>query len=278
MPQSSPLIRTMPPNTQGRDYVVGDIHGMAFLVYEALAAVGFDPATDRLFSVGDLIDRGPDVEGCLRLLNEPWFFSVRGNHEHLLNLAVEGWPVFCAPEDRPSTWFHFVGRNLLNPIYQHTQNLPLVIEIPTEQGPVGIIHADVPPGLTWSQFKVLIEAENIDARRTVLWDRERVRRGGLGLGPVEGVWRIFAGHTVSYGGVGFYDKNFFAIDPAAIRTGWKRACLTFADVTAPAFNLIAPITSGARFNLCLHAPTILPAPASPLPYKPASVPARCALP
>lgn len=41
-------------------------------------------ALGRDFIVGDLIDRGPDSMGCLRLLLEPWFFAVRGNHENML--------------------------------------------------------------------------------------------------------------------------------------------------------------------------------------------------
>lgn len=78
------LHQRMPANTAGRDFIVGDLHGCLDLLQTQLARVGFDPTTDRLFSVGDLADRGPDSMGCLRLLREPWFFAVRGNHEELL--------------------------------------------------------------------------------------------------------------------------------------------------------------------------------------------------
>ncbi|MGL9724118.1 metallophosphoesterase [Sodalis sp. (in: enterobacteria)] len=33
--------------------------------------------------LGDLIDRGPQSEACLPLLENPWFRSVRGNHEQM---------------------------------------------------------------------------------------------------------------------------------------------------------------------------------------------------
>lgn len=66
-------------NSLGRDFIVDDLHGCLDLLDIELDRVGFDPAVDRLFSVGDLIDRGPDSMGCLRLLNKPWFFAVRGN-------------------------------------------------------------------------------------------------------------------------------------------------------------------------------------------------------
>lgn len=75
--------RQLPANRAGRDFVVGDLHGCLDLLQEELGRVGFNTTCDRLFSVGDLIDRGPDSLGCLRLLNEPWFYAVRGNHEDM---------------------------------------------------------------------------------------------------------------------------------------------------------------------------------------------------
>jgi len=48
--------------------------------------MGFDPDRDRVLSVGDLIDRGPESLETLSLIEEPWFHAVLGNHElSLLN-------------------------------------------------------------------------------------------------------------------------------------------------------------------------------------------------
>ena len=44
----------------GRDFVVGDVHGCFRTVENALRRVGFDPGCDRLFSVGGLVNRGPN--------------------------------------------------------------------------------------------------------------------------------------------------------------------------------------------------------------------------
>lgn len=74
----------LPENTLGRDFVIGDLHGMLPLLRTLLDHVHFNPEVDRLFSVGDLIDRGEDSPGALDLLDEPWFHSVRGNHEDML--------------------------------------------------------------------------------------------------------------------------------------------------------------------------------------------------
>lgn len=78
----------MPP----RIFVIGDIHGCAAtlrrLIEEALRPL---PA-DRIFLLGDLIDRGPDSKGVLDYIFElrerglP-VTSIRGNHEEMYLLA-----------------------------------------------------------------------------------------------------------------------------------------------------------------------------------------------
>lgn len=70
-------------NPWGNDYVVGDLHGSYTLLMSTLKDIEFDFAKDRLFCVGDLVDKGPESERTLGLLNEPWFFASIGNHEVL---------------------------------------------------------------------------------------------------------------------------------------------------------------------------------------------------
>ena len=81
--------RHRPANTLGRDFVVGYVHGQLNMLDHLLAAVRFDSAKDRLFSVGDLVDRGPDGGALLlRLEREPWFYAVLGNHEALMYRGI----------------------------------------------------------------------------------------------------------------------------------------------------------------------------------------------
>ena len=63
-------------NNTGRDFVVGDIHGCFSGLEAALDNVGFDVQIDRLFAVGDLIDRGRESARVIDFLKSPWFFSV----------------------------------------------------------------------------------------------------------------------------------------------------------------------------------------------------------
>jgi bis(5'-nucleosyl)-tetraphosphatase (symmetrical) len=71
-------------------YVVGDIQGCFDALRRLLDSAGFDPATDYLWSVGDLVNRGPDTLNTLRFFRDlgEHALAVLGNHDlHLL--AVE---------------------------------------------------------------------------------------------------------------------------------------------------------------------------------------------
>lgn len=140
------ILDVLAENTQGRDFIVGDLHGYYQQLTLALEEVGFNPLQDRLLSVGDLVDRGPDSEACLQLLNQPWFFAVQGNHERFLLHAVAG------DEAVMQTWLQNGGR--WSSLYSQDeleallllieQKMPLALEVSVEGKKLGIIHAEVP--------------------------------------------------------------------------------------------------------------------------------------
>lgn len=72
-----------------RRIFVGDIQGCREELERLLEAVAFDPAEDELQPVGDLVNRGPDSAGVLRLLRDLDAGGVLGNHDvHLLRVAA----------------------------------------------------------------------------------------------------------------------------------------------------------------------------------------------
>ncbi len=71
------------------DWLIGDIQGCGGALRRLLQAIDFSPSRDRLHCLGDLVNRGPDSLGTLRLLRDIGAQAVLGNHDlHLLAVAA----------------------------------------------------------------------------------------------------------------------------------------------------------------------------------------------
>ena len=217
-------------NESGRDFVVGDIHGMFAHLRSLLDEIGFDPATDRLFSVGDLVDRGPESAVALEWIGHAWFHACRGNHEQFAIDSAD--PVqhdLWIKHNGGEWWLELDAASRVR-FREAFANLPLAIEVETASGVVGIVHADVPPRLTWSRFMEMLRARDRDAALYALWSRNRVQGDGSRLPVRGGVERVYCGHTPTRTTIRI--GNVYYIDTGAvyIYEGYAGARLTAVQI------------------------------------------------
>lgn len=232
------MVRRFAANTKGRDLIVGDIHGTFTKLGGALRAVGFDPeAGDRLFSVGDLVDRGPESLEALNFLSMEGVFAVQGNHEDMAIRWPNGnmdWGNYAA---NGGSWMIALDRETQREVAAELARLPIAIELETPSGLVGIVHAECPYA-SWHDFTAALEAPDMSNQKldsivsAAQWARTRIQMSDDS--QVEGVRAVVVGHTpmqnmTSLGNTLFIDTmgwrggQFTILDAATLRPATRRA-------------------------------------------------------
>ena len=86
-------------------YAIGDVQGCATSLKHLIERLSFDPASDQLWFVGDLVNRGPDSLGVIRFIKNLGASArvVLGNHDLFLLAVAEGFA-----ELRPKDTIHDV--------------------------------------------------------------------------------------------------------------------------------------------------------------------------
>ena len=219
-PAGASLCRRLDHNDRGRDLVVGDVHGHFATLRRALTELEVGEH-DRVFSLGDLVDRGPDSFDAKDWIAGPkpstrFDLVLRGNHEQMmLEALLEGPPrrrrmwdenAWSLWEMNGGGWWdarkpNHSARSWIDVLCA----LPFCAQVETGFGPVGLVHA-CPVHERWQDLEDAI-GDDGDAghltRARALWSR--VRHGHLQreigetgnehLGPVAGVRCVVTGHT-----------------------------------------------------------------------------------
>lgn len=171
-------------NTEGRDFFVGDLHGCLQQFMDKLVQVDFDFDNDRVFCVGDLIDRGPDSPGCIDLLNTTWFHAVRGNHEDMM-LGGQPWHIWMI---NGGTWVNELDND--EDIYKLkdliTEKTYQFLTVDTTCGKFGVVHAE--SAEDW-------KANSFNTRERNYWARTRIKTQNKFLNNIQNIDLVVVGHT-----------------------------------------------------------------------------------
>ena len=143
-------------NDKGRDFVDGDVHGHFGTLRHALADLEVGEH-DRVFSLGDLVDHGPDPFAAKDWIagQEPatrFNLTLRGNHEQMMLEALLTGPPrrrriwdtnpWSLWEMNGGGWWdtrkpNHSARSWINVLY----GLPFCARVETKLGSVGLVHA-----------------------------------------------------------------------------------------------------------------------------------------
>ena len=138
------------------DYAIGDVQGCFNSLNALLKKINFNIDRDRLYFLGDVVNRGSHSLETLRFLysNKDNADMVLGNHDfHLL---------VCALTDRhpnkKDTFHDILEANDKNTLLDYLIERPLVIEYEDSL----MVHAGVPPN--WSQSDVINNAAMVHSQ------------------------------------------------------------------------------------------------------------------
>jgi len=146
-PMTNKILR-LPLDRSKRHFVVGDIHGRHESFLNLLKEADYDEDNDIIYSVGDMIDRGPkSYETVKYFTTKPNAYSVMGNHEHMASSPSEWYDV----------WIYNGGIKCMDSLrsngkdhewlMEQVKDLPWVIEVgdEDEEKAFRIVHADYDP-------------------------------------------------------------------------------------------------------------------------------------
>lgn len=213
------LRQHLPANTQGRDFVVGDLHGCLQSLNKALDTVGFDKSIDRLFVTGDLIDRGFHSIECLKLIQEDWFYSIMGNHELMMigafwrSFNADAIPVelgYCESSfyQNGGKWIidyldeNGMPDNKITELLHQASQLPVILTVGEGEQRFNLVHSQFLPNETDAKIDNLPEQVPTNSKviwhiiEVLLWDRELMKSDDTHPDTQDGLSTTYVGHTI----------------------------------------------------------------------------------
>jgi serine/threonine protein phosphatase 1 len=218
--QQIQLRQHLPINTQGRDFVMGDLHGCLRSLNKALDTVGFDKSIDRLFVTGDLIDRGFHSIECLKLIQEEWFYSIMGNHELMMigafwrsfnSDAIPAELDYCESSfyKNGGKWMidYLDGNGMpdteISELLHQVSRLPVILTVGEGEQRFNLVHSQLLPNETDANMDNLPELVPTNSKviwhiiEVLLWERQLMKSDDTTLPAIQpGLSTTYVGHTI----------------------------------------------------------------------------------
>lgn len=190
-----------------------------------LTLAEYESAVDIVYSLGDVIDRGPESQRTLEwFVGRPGAYLLLGNHEALMMQSAEDHHARQIWSRHGGEWGHRLEAREQFLYTCMLRTLPLTAEISygADSYRVGLVHADVPAGLPWKKMQKVqsesgdsVNDESLSASVQAIWGRRRFKTDEVmrklprdqltaeakmriwpRIQPVRGVDRLICGHTV----------------------------------------------------------------------------------
>ena len=159
-------------NIKGQDWLCGDLHGQYEALQRALTEVGFNSTLDRLFLLGDVIDRGPKSRELLNwVLSTDYVHCLMGNHE--LVFAASSFNVRYRDKHRAigGEWVDHIDFSEYRKLTtQCVQQMPLTITLACDDGSLGLVHAQSPAD-NWQDVQQAVPSDKFAVDCTWPWNR-----------------------------------------------------------------------------------------------------------
>lgn len=220
-----------------RRIVIGDVHGHYDALLILLEQIAPD-SSDRVYFLGDLVDRGPKSAQVVDFVMHSGYQCLRGNHEQMLLDALEACNV---SSHEFQAWLYSGGYSTLvsyeykipQAHLQWIESLPLYLDL----GDIWLVHAGVHP-------EMAIEEQTTDQ---FCWIRDEFHKIDR---PYFTDKLIITGHTITFtfpgiqpgtliAGAGWLDIDTGAYHP---HSGW----LTGLDITNRKVYQVNTRTSAIR--------------------------------
>lgn len=143
-------------NPAGSDYVISDVNGCLSVLTSLLNSVNFS-SNDRLFLVGNIIDKGAHSKELIDFTSADNIFPILGSSELIMCMALH-------PQASRSTselfmeqwdlhggqWRHSLAKSELSRLYSIVSKWPLSVTVKGDSV-FGMVHSE-PPFDNWEQF------------------------------------------------------------------------------------------------------------------------------